>query len=278
MPETPDPPPAMSLQYASPRDVNFKSAKPLGTATTSVLVLLCLALVVYTESLLGALQLMEDMASPGATSASRDMLEYQVWKTGVLSKIVWAIRVVAWVLFLMWTHRAYLNLWAISSQAPRFRVGTVVASFFMPGINLFRPCQAMLEIHRGSDSHGRGGSRIVLWWWSSYLAAMGVTCTVLAAMRLGMLGGSVIRWLSVTVGGYVLEIVAAVLAITMISRINRLQALAISHIDNGPPPDLNPAERIKEMLEHPETAAEEEVSEEDDLIEENAERGTRNEI
>jgi hypothetical protein len=83
------------------------------------------------------------------------------------------------VAFLMWFHRAHRNLRALGMERPTYSPGWAVGGFFVPFLNLWRPCQVMSEVCRGSNSavtsatqrrHGAGrGTPLVGLWWAFWL-------------------------------------------------------------------------------------------------------------
>ncbi|NQV06472.1 DUF4328 domain-containing protein, partial [bacterium] len=69
----------------------------------------------------------------------------------VIAFIQLAGTLVAGGLFIIWTRRAYRNLWGLGTRGMRFRPGWAVGSWLVPIINLFRPKQIVDDIHRASD-------------------------------------------------------------------------------------------------------------------------------
>ena len=66
------------------------------------------------------------------------------------------------IAFLVWEYRAYKNLRVLGAQRLRFSPGGSVGWYFCPIANLWKPCQAMVDIWRGSGGAGTGF--VVLWW------------------------------------------------------------------------------------------------------------------
>ena len=75
------------------------------------------------------------------------------------------------VLFLMWKHRASKNLAPLGVSNQRFSPRWVVAYYFIPILNLFRPYQAMEEIYLRSriDTASTPSYSIVTAWWCLWL-------------------------------------------------------------------------------------------------------------
>jgi hypothetical protein len=79
----------------------------------------------------------------------------------------------------MWIYRAYDNLAYLRAAGRQYSPGWAVGYFFIPILNLFRPCQVVQEIWRASDPavpaedryawQGRPGSVLVGFWWAFWL-------------------------------------------------------------------------------------------------------------
>jgi hypothetical protein len=75
------------------------------------------------------------------------------------------------IAFFMWLHRAHRNLPALQAEELAYTPGWAVGYWFVPFLNLVRPCQIMLELHRESDParvapfrSATSGALIVFWW------------------------------------------------------------------------------------------------------------------
>jgi hypothetical protein len=142
--------------------------------------------------------------------------------------VLWPVlRLITGLLFLMWTHRVYLNLTALGAVYLEYSPGWAVGAFFVPVLSLWRPYQVFREIWAESDpgaviagdswtlnllpiSQSRSAPALMQFWWAAYLVK-GITV-------------SGIRFENrVQVAALALEIVAAVLAILVIYRIDQRQ-------------------------------------------------------
>ena len=90
----------------------------------------------------------------------------------------WAANLVLLVPYLIWLHRTVMNCRAFSSMM-YLKPGLAVGNYFIPFVNLFRPCQDMQEIWRVSGNP-RGwlkdrGSVLVGVWWVLALVTIGVS-------------------------------------------------------------------------------------------------------
>ena len=80
------------------------------------------------------------------------------------------------VLFCMWVYRANKNARALGAQGMTFTPGWSVGWFFIPIMNLFKPYQAVREIHQASDPYADARTwrkapvaAIVGWWWAFWI-------------------------------------------------------------------------------------------------------------
>ncbi len=85
-----------------------------------------------------------DVVSMGA--AARD--EWREAAVGLAAVGAW---LVCAVVFLLWLHRAYRAAGALRVSGMRSTPRGAVVSFFIPVVNLFRPYQAVRELHDGLD-------------------------------------------------------------------------------------------------------------------------------
>lgn len=136
------------------------------------------------------------------------------------------------VLFSRWMYRAYRNVHALASggrlrEEFQYTPSGAVWSFYIPFINLVRPCKAMAELWRRSapDTMAMASSGIIGVWWAMWL---GGTILRNQSNRMVQRAGEDLEQLSSAVWvGTVAELlmtVAAVLAIVLIRQIGRRQA------------------------------------------------------
>jgi len=89
--------------------------------------------------------------------------------------------VVTAVFFLLWFHRAYVNLESLGARNLRFGKGWAVGAWFVPVLNLWRPKQIANDLWRASDPdapadqgetwHGGGVPALLAFWWAAFLLA-----------------------------------------------------------------------------------------------------------
>jgi hypothetical protein len=83
------------------------------------------------------------------------------------------------VVFCMWMYRSYANLSELGMRGLRFSPGWAAGAFFVPILNLYRPCQIAQEMWRAStpgipddEEHSwqtAAGSGVVGSWWAFWL-------------------------------------------------------------------------------------------------------------
>ena len=146
----------------------------------------------------------------------------------------------------MWTHRAARNLPALGAQRLQYTPGWAVGWFFIPLANLVMPYFVGAEIWRESDpaQQGHGGkntSPLVACWWFTYLAHSFLPVLVGAVFGgiVGAIAGSrnngdprqvalalnhyQATYLLIAVVGQAVGVLAAILAILYVRRVNANQ-------------------------------------------------------
>jgi hypothetical protein len=82
---------------------------------------------------------------------------------------------VSFLFLLLWLYRAYCNLPALGTERSKFSPGWAVGYWFVPVLNLIRPCEVMLDLAWGSDPGNTPSGRkegyrprwnllILIWW------------------------------------------------------------------------------------------------------------------
>lgn len=86
------------------------------------------------------------------------------------------LRLLSFILLLVWTYKAYTNLHSLKSRDLEYTPGWAVGWWFIPLANLVKPYQVMGELWNASDSDFNentfftnyvGTPRIVGFWWAS---------------------------------------------------------------------------------------------------------------
>lgn len=119
-----------------------------------------------------------------------------IWLMGVTG-IARVLQILAFlvsiVLVLAWMFLAHRNLWRAGLTGLRHRPTWVVASYFVPIVNLLIPFTAMRELH--NRSHGEGEDLAessvedVTSWWACHLGAVAPFLVVFATEAVNFLPG-----------------------------------------------------------------------------------------
>jgi hypothetical protein len=169
-----------------------KSPEPL---TTILQVLLIICICVAALELANAIVHYEDMtsgvssltapngnaiigdtppASSDESSPAPDVADDTGW---MLEETGWVVNVLLIVPYFMWLYRANQNCRHFSFIM-RFKPKWAVGCYFVPPMNVFRPCQVMQEIWRVSNNprtwHNDRNSVLVGIWWTLTLATIGL--------------------------------------------------------------------------------------------------------
>jgi hypothetical protein len=167
----------------SPWGETFQSARGrayLSIGVSAVHLVLCLLLML---ALFGQVQLLEKgVRGEGITPDEANLNGTIVTSLGVGTMIV---ALLGLLFLLLWIHAAYKNLRSLGTRQPKFTPGWAVGWWFIPIMNLFKPCEAMMELSRASDPRALpiAGARdrrpkdvtlIVTWWiWRLVSAILG---------------------------------------------------------------------------------------------------------
>ncbi|MDQ1591008.1 MAG: hypothetical protein QOG71_1635 [Pyrinomonadaceae bacterium] len=144
------------------------------------------------------------------------------------------------IAFLIWVHRAYRNLPALGVRRLDTTPGWAVGYFFIPFANLVKPFQVVREIWHGSTPRGGGGGfdghdnfsvavpssgtpALIGWWWAFWIIAnvAGRASSRATDMAATIGGMALASW--ATIASDALFIVAALLAILVVKRIDDMQ-------------------------------------------------------
>lgn len=165
---------------------------------------------------------------------------------GLLILVVFLATGIAW---LVWQHRSQANLQAARVPRLSFTPGWAVGWWFVPIASLWKPYQAVRELHQASagDSewHAAPVPAVLHWWWAGYLAFNVLDGIAAALFSDG--SGSVEPLLigdRFSIAGDLVSIGTAFLAIrivrTVVERQRGLSAVASDGSVVPPRPDLRP--------------------------------------
>jgi hypothetical protein len=156
------------------------------------------------------------------------------------------------ILFLMWVHRASLNLRLLGFSDLHYSPRLAVGAFLIPFANLFIPLRVVKEIWIKSDIRARDAAlpvpgkepaapALIVWWWESW-----VFSTLISGIKFRF--GDEVETVSqqLTVLGLdltsdILRVLAAVLGIRLIRAIDRRQTESsrwLRHSGLPPPPPI----------------------------------------
>ena len=207
---------------------------PGGSRATATMALLGLAALVDAAAVVtGVFQYRlltraaQDLPVTEAEAAANDTIY------GAVGLLQVAFLIAAGIPFLMWLHRTYRNLGSLGTTG-QYSPGWAVGYFFVPILNLFRPYQVLTEIWSGSDpsQHTQDnslsippeGPTLVMGWWGLFLASGFLSNS---ASRM-MMREETTSGLQLATGVMLLadltSVVAAILAILMVKRIEERQA------------------------------------------------------
>jgi hypothetical protein len=152
------------------------------------------------------------------------------------------------IIFACWMYQSYSNLHLLGVTGLQYTPGWAAGSFFVPILNIFRPCQIAQEIFRASNPNAplddrrawkdHGGSPLIGLWWALWLVT-GVLGQI--AFRLGTNdmeeAGQVVGIL-----GDGVSILAGLFAILMVQQIRSRQTAKYQRLrEERPDRGYNPA-------------------------------------
>lgn len=157
------------------------------------------------------------------------LLMFGVGMMGVAC-IVLIVYFIGVVLFCIFIHRAHQNARSFGAIGMRYTAGWVVASFFIPVVNLVLPYLAIREIFQASDPDAGPDTwrsrpaNIVSLWWSAWIVSLGlIAVNVALAMSEDPMLLQISGWLDLISAG--MYVVTALLAIKLVYDIARRQSL-----------------------------------------------------
>jgi hypothetical protein len=231
----------------------FKPSQPIGTWLVRVVgsvVVLNVASAIFTYSRLRSVRYVIRVV-PGSTSPPPPRLMLLPQPFGAIASLMGLVTIITW---LVWQHRVTVNVWARGNPIAT-RPGWAVGWWFIPVANLWMPAVALARVYRASlSSSGRPASAwIVAGWWTAYILPSLVLVGAMLpkflhaielatpdqtgafTLDLTPVFRSLAPWVFVTAPS---AIVAGLLAIMIVSRIDRAQELQSSPEWIPPRPDL----------------------------------------
>jgi len=166
----------------------------------------------------------------------------------LVTLLLLVVYIVAVVLFLMWLHRAYRNLPALTAMKPETSPGWAVGSWFIPILNLFRPYRIVKEAWEKSDpardisgayvssDPSRSTTLLAVWW--GFWVVSNIVSNI--SGRLDWRAETVREYLTIAwldIAASVFSVVAGVLVIQVVRNISNMQETKFQrHAPLGPPP------------------------------------------
>lgn len=175
-------PPSTTSSAPEPRSRSggrhrYQSAAALAIWTMVMLaltLLINLSIVGLDVQVKGLLESMRRGVQPNPQTAERIVTLFDAANTANV-----LILVLTAVAYLWWSYRMHRNLRALGVTRLELSSGWAIGGFFVPIMNLFRPCEVMCEVARGSDPqaysstfhHWNRGqvTPLVGFWWALFL-------------------------------------------------------------------------------------------------------------
>ncbi|HET9671908.1 MAG TPA: DUF4328 domain-containing protein [Actinomycetota bacterium] len=165
---------------------------------------------------------------------------------GIVILVVFVATAIAW---LVWQHRSQANLRAAGVSRLAFTPGWAVGWWFVPVASLWKPFQAVRELHEAStgdlDWSPSRAPALLGWWWAGWLVLN--VLDGIAGVLFADESGSVEPLLigdRFSIAGDLVSIATAVLAIRVVGAIverqRRLPAVVAARPPVPPRPDLRP--------------------------------------
>lgn len=150
-----------------------------------------------------------------------------------LSQALIVVGIISFIALLVWIYAVHRNLPALGATGLEFTPGWAVGWFFVPILNLFKPCQALFEIWNGSDparlprqdldASVQSGA-IVGWWWGLRIIAalVGQLFAVYARQSSSIEELVTVTWITIVVI-FVLDIPTNICEIVILRTVERNQ-------------------------------------------------------
>lgn len=185
-------------------------------------------------------------------AASADEANRAIERSGAVGVVILVVFVATGIAWLVWHHRSQANLQAARVPRLSFTPGWAVGWWFVPIASLWKPYQAVRELHQASagDPEWRPtpAPAVLRWWWAGYLGFN--VLDGIAAVLFSDESGSVEPLLigdRFSIAGDLVSIATAYLAIRIVRTVvERQRVLSVPLADGSPVPprpDLRPLPR-----------------------------------
>lgn len=214
----------MTVERLQERETQHKYAR-----WTTVLLYTCMALdlVAIAAGFSQRTLLLRAVTGEGYTQAEADANDSRYSAIARLQLVAFVLTGIVW---LFWLYRAYSTLTVLGTRKSRFTPGWAVGYWFIPFVNLVRPYQIVVDLWLRSASLNATDSvehlprpALVGWWWAVYLLTGAAGRLYASFSRLAESVSQLITVTDIGMVGDAIGIVAAVLAIGIVRKIDRLQ-------------------------------------------------------
>jgi hypothetical protein len=215
-----------------PHDRAYRSTRTLGAWLTTLLGLSAIGSAVSIGIRAHQLSIYANLPLHDPLNDSRgiDFARSTVAVFGIIS----LVGVVTAIVWLVWQHRAQLNVRALGAANTRYSPAWAVGWWFIPFANIVKPYGAMRELYKASDPEAgavdwdsRPTPKLLWLWWTCYLANIILASVASFATRTAARAGPTVHQLIVRhrieIGAEVVRIIAAILAVMVVRAINARQ-------------------------------------------------------
>lgn len=187
----------------------------------------------------GALSVVSDIAqlnvlSDGAVGVAE--AETNDARQGFVGLIVLVTFVLTGITFLRWVYRANVNCHGFGAQNMEFSPGWSVGFYFVPFLNLVKPCAAMHEIWKISKDptnwqDQQNDSRVSGWWFLFLFTNIAANISLQTALRAENIETLQISTVAAVVAG-IAGIALDIVAVSLVSQILRMQQKLVGGLAN----------------------------------------------
>ena len=181
-------------------------------------------------------QLLSDYQNDAYTSLERAIADGEVndQRQLMIARVNAAIVIVSGFLILRWIHRSNYNARQLGAKEMKFTPGWSIGYYFIPILAFWKPYQAMKEIwkasHNPHDWQSEKASSILGLWWTLWIVTnmLGdrVFLKFISAEELSEL-------MNVNFISQIFEVLSILLAIVMLSIINKIYTAQLSIYENA---------------------------------------------
>jgi hypothetical protein len=149
---------------------DFRPVRAIGVTATVLVWLTTLSLIPLAVTTCGLIDAINQPIGP--QWAKHDHVVAAAAALGRSVLVVVALALAAAVAYWIWSWRARLNAEAMAGRkSQELSRGWTVWGWLCPVVNVWLPCQVLLDIYRASSTREQRTTRMVLLWWAFTLAA-----------------------------------------------------------------------------------------------------------